>query len=362
MMKLNIVGYLGFQNFGDDLMLIGLLGELNRKGRFRINVFVKKNSAGLKEYAWRWRNLDIRLITLSKFTTIMLPCYVFFASKTIWCGGTCLYEDPADPGFRGLKWIKRVAIYAELFGRKFLLMNIGVNQITSNRAKEIIGTIISQKSTYISVRDSSSLENLHRLSWMPNSVVLSGDLAFLNHAKSVRNNCEKDYIIFCGHLQYAEDYDVVEFYAKALSKIATALSKSIVMVSLHGGMGGDGIFHSRIKERLYCSVTCFQYYEGGIHTLAELFSGTYCVISMRLHGIVFAELLMKPSIGISYSDKVRYFIEKTNNVSSRRIKGIGEKLTEEDVVLVVGSHKVSPSFIDAERALAMVGVDSLLAG
>ncbi|PIS45051.1 MAG: hypothetical protein COT22_07275 [Ignavibacteria bacterium CG08_land_8_20_14_0_20_37_9] len=359
MIKLNIVGYLGFHNFGDDLMLIGLLGELNRKGRFRVNVFVK-NKTGLEKNAMRWLNLDVRIITLSKLTTVLLPYYVLFASRTIWCGGTCLYEDPSDPGLRGLKWIRRIAIYSGLFGRKLLLMNIGVNQLISDRAKAIVGEIVARNNTFISVRDISSLENLQSISPAPNPVVLGGDLAFLNHMESVRNNGESDYIVFCGHLQYAENTEVVDFYVQALSKISTTLNKSIVMVSLHGGASGDDLFHDRIKGRMECPVTCIRYSSGEINTLADLFSGSYCVISMRLHGVVFAELLMKPSIGISYSDKVRYFVEKTNNISSCRIKGVKEKLTPEDVVLVTGGYKVSASFIDAERALSKDGVDVLL--
>ncbi|MDD3381792.1 MAG: polysaccharide pyruvyl transferase family protein, partial [Rugosibacter sp.] len=328
-MKLNIVGYLGFENFGDDLMLTGLLDELNRNGIFQINLFVK-NKVSLNGYATRWSNLKICLITLSKLSTILLPYYILTASKTIWCGGTCLYEDPSDPRFRGLGWIRRVVNYTRLFGRKFLLMNIGVNQIISKEAKTIIGEIVAGKSTYISVRDITSLENLLSVSSMRNSVVLGADLAFLNRINSVRSSSETDYIIFCGHRQYANNSEIVDFYAQTLSKISKTLNKKIVMISLHGGVVGDDLFHISIRERMDCTVMCIQYSSDAINILSNLFSNCFCIISMRLHGLIFAELLMKPSIGIAYSDKVKYFIEKTNNISNYRIKKVKDTLTPEE--------------------------------
>lgn len=359
MKTLNIVGYLGFHNFGDDLMLMGLLDELSRKGGGQVRVFVK-HKEGLEAFVTRWRNLDVGFVSLNKFTTVLLPYYIFSASITIWCGGTCLYEDPSDPLFRGLKWIGRVAMYSEISGRKLLLINIGVNRIISDRAAEIIRKMIVRRSTQISVRDESSLENLKRISPAAKSVVLGGDLAFLNRIESVQKSSKNDHIIFCGHLQYADNSDVVSFYAQALSEISKILGRSIVMVSLHDGVAGDGLFHNRIKERMECQAVCTQYCSGDIQTLADLFLNSYCVISMRLHGVVFAELLMKPSIGIAYSDKVRYFVEKTNTVSSTRIKKVGEKLTYEDINSIVKSYKADKSFIEKERALAVSGIDAFL--
>lgn len=358
-MKLNIVGYLGFSNFGDDLMLLGLLDHLNKKNIYKIKVFVK-NKSGFEDYISRWDKLDIRLITLNKFSTLLLPFYVFQSPITAWCGGTCLYEDPTDTNLHGLKWLSRLASYSSFFGRKLVLINIGVNRITGSQATFLTSKIVERNNTFISVRDNSSLENIYSKFSPSNLVVVGGDLACLNYIDLTCTTHTSRHIVFCGHSQYANDTELISFYAKNLSEISRDLDKPIVFIAMHGGADSDTLFHKKIMERMDTPSKIIPYTTGNMTEIYDYFKSAYCVISMRLHGVVLAELLMKPNLGISYSKKVEYFIMKTCNVSNTRIKKIGENITSSDINQVVNHYKLDSPFVATERNLAILGIEKLI--
>jgi L-malate glycosyltransferase len=353
-MKINIIGYLGFHNIGDDLMLIGLLNELNNRKCFSINIFMK-DEVCLKSYIDNWTNLTINIIKLSTVTNIFLPYYIFSSDSTIWCGGTCFYEDPNDKQLNGLKWIKKIAFYTRIFKKNLFFLNIGANNLITLKSKKIMHNII-KSTTAVSVRDLESLNNLQNYFLDNDRRFIGGDLAFLSMEPRNFLRDSGDYILFCGHNQYTSDKTVVEFYAKNLVELSINLNKKIIFFPFHGGKNSDNLFHLEICKFFKLNVEYKIIEETNLDNMVGMFKKAYIVISMRLHALIFSELLSKPNIGINYNNKVAYFIEKTKNISESRIKEVGDEILAEDARYVCDNYKSNNQFIIKERHDAIKGI------
>jgi len=350
--KINIIGYLGFSNFGDDLMLYGLLNELNSKGYYKLNIFMKKNIFS-KDNFKKWNNLEINIIKLNKYTNITLPLYIFNNDCTIWCGGTCLYEDPSDIKLEGLRWIRRISFTSNLLNRIFYLINIGVNEIKSKKAKCIVQSIINN-TTKISVRDNESINNLKKFNNV--NCIMAADLALLNKYKSVEINTSAEYFIFCGHFQYKDDRKIISAYVKILNNICIKLNKKILFVPLHLDGSNDNLFHSKIINELSSNVHYELIVKYSVTELENIFKNSFFVISMRLHALIFSELLGRPSIGINYNDKVQYFMNKLENTTSLRIKDVGEVISNNDILNVISHYKCNIDLLIEETKNAKKGI------
>lgn len=352
MKNIAVIGYLGFQNFGDDLMLYGLLNALNRKGNYKIKIFVKENSYD-SQVLDKYNNLNIKFIEINKAVNIFFPLYIFSVDVVMWCGGTCIYEDPNDIHLSGLKWINKIVNVTNWLKKDFYFINIGINKLISKNAKNLFIQILS-KSKYISCRDVESLNNLKEYNYLDCGV--GSDLAFLNTIPKTKKSENEEYIVFCGHYQYRNDSNLIKKYAIILSNLSQELNKKIYFVPLHVGISNDNLFHTNIISELTIQ-TQYELLKGyTISQIEEIFSKSYFVISMRLHALIYAELNSKPSIGINYNDKVKYFMSKLHNSNNTRLKNVGETIATQEILDIKNNYQINNEFLEIEKFKAKNGI------
>jgi len=331
-MKLCLIGYYGFRNLGDDLMLNNLIQYFLKKSSIKkIYVFVRENY-------YEQTYSRIQYLPLNRFSKLAKTIAIFRSDLVIWGGGTCIYDN------KGLFDILKIQKISKFLGKKFIFLGIGIGKI--NNAKETACKIL-KNADYIYFRDNNSFQKANELIKIKNSCVGS-DLVFLdtNIEKKFQSSSSIKNISFSG--VYNTDKKWVKFYALQLEKLIENFSCIIHFLPAHTGDKNDNIFHKEIIKVIKSDKI-------KLHNLRkpQEFINTLSTmdfhIGMRLHSIIFADLFGIPNIGIEYAPKVRYYIKKTEILSEKRIFNIGDELNPADIITVHSLYRHPKNFIFNEQ-------------
>jgi polysaccharide pyruvyl transferase WcaK-like protein len=349
---INLYGYFGFKNVGDDLMLINFLNYLDSKShkQLKIRIFCKENYYTFMKY----NNIIVDVVKLNAVVNnIFMPYYIFTASKGLWIGGTCLYE-PEDGELSGLVWLHKLVYKYKSLKKIFSFVNIGIGSIYNEKAKRLTLEILD--SAYqISFREEMSLKKAQ--DWTNGrSFILGGDMFFLGSSAlcGFHRISSKNYLGFAGHVQYQSDNSVINFYANTLNNLSGEFEK-IVFISMHGSE--DHKFHKKLAEKLQvdCSFIDSTDYVELYNNMRQL----KFLIGMRLHSVVLADLLAIPNMGVAYGDKVSYYIEKSKQLVEQRTKQVCENIMGEVMNDILNNYQYNKNFILNEDIAAGVGIKSL---
>ncbi|MEZ8375759.1 polysaccharide pyruvyl transferase family protein [Vibrio cyclitrophicus] len=353
---INVIGYLGYSNAGDDIMLLGLLNELiDRNKQQKVRVFVRDLNISKTPIFCSEKFSNIHWVKLGRLSVFKMPWYCYDARELIWCGGTCFYEDPSDSSLSGLKWIDRVTRISSSLGVKIRFCNVGVNSVISLVAKKLIRSILLRSSA-VSLRDGESLEAC--LDYAPEykNFSIGGDLAFLSGLRGNRHEAMEPYFVFCGHADFSQNDELIELYASQVNMIAKKLELQVCFLPMHLGIKTDNLFHEKVIKLLGEDISYKLFDTNNLDIIAEIVSNSKFVLSFRLHALVISEILRTPSVGISYNDKVHKFINKTNNLSEQRVLDVGEALSEITILDILDNYDVHSNFIVVEENEAKLGI------
>lgn len=348
--KYCIFGYFGFHNIGDDLMLLNALNYLdNNFKNSRFYVFVKEDYYSNFSKINTYDNIQVKYIKISPFVNrVLMFYYAFISQKAIWIGGTCLYETEYS-GISGLNWLHNVMLKFKYFKKDFSFCNIGVGDFITIKGRNLYIKIVND-SNEISCRDEVSLAKLQKDFEFEKKSYAGGDLACLLENKIVKSQSKN--VIFCGHFQYHDNDQIILKYSSALNGLAKD-GYQILFLPMHQGEQSDNIFHAKIAQKLEFTHQIIEYLPGDVY---KHFENACAVISMRLHGLVLADILGIPNIGIAYHEKVSTYINNTGILGTLRSKKVGENIGKEDLDKVIEQYKRPESFLLEEKKRANNGM------
>ncbi|WP_103866239.1 polysaccharide pyruvyl transferase family protein [Aquimarina sp. I32.4] len=344
-----LFGYFGFKNFGDDLMLVNALNHLDLiKRNNTYIVFVAEDYYSEQKAFTSFKNIKVKYIRLTPLINyICIYYYAFISREAFWIGGTSLYESSAA-NLDGIVWLNKVINKFQLFGKNFSFCNIGIGDFTSEKGLNLYKQIVN-KSKRFSCRDHVSLMKLKNFFPEKPNVFEGGDLACL--LESSFFNRDPKSIVFCGHFQYQDDESVVETYSAILNDICKGKEK-VLFMPMHQGTQSDNQFHNKVSQKLTTPFEIINYSDD----LFKYMSQAKIVISMRLHGLVLADILGIPNIGISYHDKVSIYIKSTNTLVEYRNKKVKENISIETIQKVISNYKKPTEFLNQEKNKAIKGM------
>ena len=350
--KYSLYGYFGFENIGDDIMLLNALNyfdQFHKNSKFY--VFVKEDYYSTNPDYCNYNNIEVFFIRLSPFINrILVYYYAFIVESAFWIGGTCLYETSSS-GLAGMNWLMRLIKKYRKFNKGFSFCNIGIGDFTSEKGKSLFRDIVSL-SINISCRDQVSLSKAVDHFKDSKKFIKGGDLACLFDYK--RENKPKDNtVIFCGHYQYHDDEEIVLFYSNVLNELGK-FGFHILFVPMHQGTNSDSIFHSKIANNLKYDYDLISSYKPG--SVFEQLENASFIISMRLHGVFLSDIIGVPNIGIAYHEKVSTYVINTNVLTSIRNKQVGENITKDEIFLVLRDYKKPDIFLNKEKLEAIKGM------
>lgn len=346
-MKVVLVGYYGFQNLGDDLMMEGAAETLaSHPGVSRVVVFKATGATELASHP------AVRFADLSgKSGKVRLLFEIARSDRVLWGGGTCIYE-PDDGALSGLRFLASLARVCRRLRRPLSLCGVGIGSLRTDAAVALARAILSDAGS-LSFRDPVSASRAVELGASPARVRLAGDLFFLSvPTRSAPSRRDRPRTVsFSGVHLYAADAVVVEHYARMLRGWLDDPELNLVFLPVHRGEHSDHAFHAEVARRLPPGRFRFGSFEHA-RACAEVLSTADVHVGMRLHSIALADSLGIPNIGLEYSPKVARYIEKSRMGEYRRLFGIREEVTTEQLRDAARLFVQNVAFLEAERGAA----------
>ncbi|MGC8971560.1 MAG: polysaccharide pyruvyl transferase CsaB [bacterium] len=302
MKRLLLVGYFGFDNLGDELLLISLLD------------YLKKNLPDVKP-----------LVLYSKILPEVYGAEVVPRRKLIsgikradgvcFAGGSILQDVTS---LRSLLYYLGIILLSFIMGKQVIMISQGIGPIRSSLGKRLLKILNLVYS--ISVRDVNSFKLLDTFGicrpkrYLGNDLVLFLDLEVLKNISSIDK--KRDILIAVREFAGFKE----EEFLKALIRFRDKYGINMAILVTH--KLEDRYISERFAKRLNCDLI---FWEDPISILPTILSSRF-VISMRLHPLILSALLGIPFLGIKYDPKVAAFISLFPNVYSLDVNSPTEKI------------------------------------
>jgi polysaccharide pyruvyl transferase WcaK-like protein len=378
-----LVGFYGKGNFGDELMLNGLVERL--AAYFDISVIaydvaplwieeedVDVNVVKYAHAGARWRRLPSLLRVVEELRR---------ADLVVFGGGTFLFDNVAI-SFRNMGSSLRTAVICRLLRKQVAHLGIGIGRLTTKPGQRIARFIL-RSSDLITVRDNASLVLARRMaSSRSHSVHRTADLAYLHEhtSRPVRRAKEANgspfRLVVCGQ-EFHQRTDVRHsetalsaVLASCLDAIIGEFDAEIQFVPMRESTThDDNRFHRQIVDRMVrCERTAIltrnaDHYSGTATALRE----ADLVVGMRLHSLVAALAAGRPLFGLVQTQKVRQLIAESGleefSQEVDQIDDVAElraRLTETIASVKRGAYPGNEEYVARQRKLAERNIELLL--
>ncbi len=322
-LKIVISGYYGFNNAGDEAILLAMLTSMRRllpQADFTIISGNPVNTAMTHEVE------SIHRFHLWKILSKMKDCDVFVS------GGGSLLQDVTSK--RSLFYYLGLICLAKLLGRPVMLYAQGVGPITSSFMRWLTGKVL-KRVDFITVRDGESFEFLRTLGLTSEHMRVTADAVFMLPKADL-----DDGRILLGRSGLTGETEVVgvavrswdnDRYLGALVDALDVLAdqgKRIYIIPFQ--YPGDMVVGRKLQRALrhptkildrVCST----------EEMLSVIGNLSLLIGMRLHSLVFASVMKIPSVALEYDPKVESFVKKLGICSAGRV----ENLTTEKILSAV---------------------------
>lgn len=331
--RLHLLGYYGYGNLGDDLMLDRLMrafASSDRVGRIDVssvssNIPVHGNDTHVLA-AGGWRGRFSKAVSIARSDVV------------VWGGGTCLYED-GPGGTAGLRGIARVIKLTRATGGRYVLLGVGVGTIHTTEGRRLLADIVKGSST-IHCRDDSSREIVDGLR-EPGFAFAGGDLALLGWSPHEGARPSRDrlrHVVFCGTRDLASRPELVAAYRADIQDWIDSGVERVTFLPFHQGERSDDQFHEMLAEGLPSGRVAFAKWSSPSDAESVIKSADL-VVAIRLHASVMSCMLGVPCLAIAYSPKVNAFMARTGLPESDVVRGLGARVARSDLEAAWNTHR-----------------------
>ena len=301
-MKIVISGYYGFDNSGDDALLMSIIDNLKKNDeKAEITVLSKNPQQTKRQYGVGAAN---RYNPFSLIKTIA-TCDLLIS------GGGTLIQDATST--KSLFYYLFVIKLAQIFRKKVMLYANGIGPLNSFKNIENTQKILDNVDL-ITLRDPKSREELEKIGVTKPKIELTADPAFLIEAnesgKSVLETygVPSDKPLMCVSVRQwknnPENFE--EIMAKFCDYAADKYGLFTVFLTMQHKV--DFAIASNIKEKMRNkSVVVGANYP--VETILSVMDQMTVSVGMRLHTLIYSASRMIPLIGIVYDPKINGFLE-----------------------------------------------------
>jgi len=329
-MKIVISGYYGFNNSGDDALLMSIVDNI-RSIDENAEITVLSNSP--KDTKNTYKTNAIYRYNIFKLIYKVASCDLLIS------GGGTLIQDATST--KSLYYYLSIIRLAKMFKRKVMLYANGIGPLTSFRNIETTKNVLNQVDL-ITLRDENSKKEIDQIGITKPEIHVTADPAFLLEADesgegilenygiptdkkllcvSVRkaNNNPEDFeetiAEFCDYA--VEKYDLFPVFLPMQRRVDYTIATSI---------------KSKMKNRGVVVGTNYQ-----VPQMLSLIEKMHICLGMRLHTLIYASSAGVPVIGIVYDPKVNGFLEymgeenyiNTEDISKDKLCEYLDKLCED---------------------------------
>lgn len=298
-----VCGAYGRGNAGDEAILKSILQELRELAPDAPICVVSRNP---KETRLTHRVQAIHTFDIPGFRRLSRRCRLYLN------GGGSLIQDVTSR--RSLWFYLYTLKRAKKVGVPVVMYGCGIGPVTNSADRALAGRIISASADVITLRENDSLSELQALGVSGPEVILAADpsLTLRPDESSIAEGVirsaglepGKPYVCFV-----LRPWPGFEEKTDALAQAADRLCREEGMtpVFLAIDQGKDIAAARQVTAKMTERALVLEEPYSG-EQLSDLLGAMRCVISMRLHGLIFAAGRGVPLLGIVYDPKVRAFL------------------------------------------------------
>ncbi|MGB9681988.1 MAG: polysaccharide pyruvyl transferase CsaB [bacterium] len=281
MKRLLLVGYYGFDNLGDELVLLSTLE------------FIKTHYPLIKPVVLYNKDLD-KIYGADVIHRKNLVSGIRRFDAICFAGGS-IFQDITS--LKSLLYYLGIVFFSFLFGKSIVMISQGIGPIDTSIGKRLMRLVNLVDS--ISVRDQGSKELLLSLGIKRPSIYIGGDLALFYEPKETGTSqfSKEDIIISVRDFSGFNE----EALVSALEEVKERTPFNFCFLVSHKREDLD--ISKRFAKRIGGDIFFWDHIEDVIN----LISSSRLVLGMRLHPLVLSALLDVPFIGIAYDPKVSAF-------------------------------------------------------
>lgn len=295
-----ISGYYGFDNLGDEAVLLSIVRVLRSlDDGLEITVLSAKPEVTSERYG-------VKAVKRTDFFAVLRA---IFGCNLLISGGGSLLQDITSR--TSLFYYLSILFTGVLFGKKVMIYGQGLGPLI-NRSDRKMAAFVLKRVEMITLRDSSSLALLKQMGIEKNVYVTADPVFGLEPPPQdraigliEREGIQSDFILVSPRNWYNNELFRVEM-AKALDRIQVKTGAEIVFCPFH---------ESDLEE----SRKIADFMKGRSHILRTVYnpedmlgivSMSQMVIGVRLHSLIFGALAERPLVGISYDPKIDGFLKE----------------------------------------------------
>lgn len=340
-----ICGAYGQKNSGDDAILESIILKLRTHDRdIPINVMTRSPKATAKSY---------RVKTVFTFNPIAYR-RAMRASALFLDGGGSLIQNVTSR--RSLWFYLHTIKTAKKLGCKVMMYGCGIGPVNGEKDRDHAAKILNSYVDTITLREDHSLSELQSLGVTNPKIILSADPALSLPCPS-KQDCE--YIIRSFGLESKEKYIcfVLRPWTGLSKKVADIAAAAEYCYKKYGLKSVFLSINSDLDERACDAVVAKMNTPfiklsklNSSENVIAILSCMSALVSMRLHGLIFAAGHAVPLIGIVYDPKVSSFLQYIGQNNSIELNELNTEVLTEAIDFALKSD--TSAQIESARALS----------
>jgi len=343
-----ICGAYGKGNSGDDAILKAIVGEM-REIDPDMSICVLSRTP--KKTAKTHRVKSVYTFNIPKVIKMMKKSSVYIN------GGGSLMQDVTSN--RSLWFYLYTLMQAKKQGMRVIMYGCGIGPISKEKNRKLAGRVISECAEVITLRESTSKDELTSLGVSTDNVVLAADPAFSLSAADDRRidsamlECNipprGEYI--CFSLRPWKNMDkLTDVFSKACEYAYERYGYVPVFVPIEGEY--DLAVERAIAGKLSCPYHLLKCVDEP-EVLIGVMSRMRAVIGMRLHSLIFATVSGVSLGGVVYDKKVSGFLDYIGENNYVDL----EDVSIESLCALIDNCKENPSNVERLKKLERLNVE-----
>jgi len=275
-----VIGYHGFGNFGDDVLLETYLSHTGQEcivltKEYSNSIDIRHTQIVFKNFFKEYNNL-LRSV-----------------EKIIWVGGTCFYG-----GIRQQTFLFRCVLNARLKGCDFVFYSVGVDGFSSIPAK-ILAILAMRLSTRVYFRDQVSFQSFKSYA---SKALPYLDIFLLQDRFSIE--IRRSQILVNLSSEFSSEEEI-----KALIDKFYPRYERIVFVCLNGSSRGELEILDMLRNHKHLGFVD-TYIHMNTQATRKLFCQSSAYVGYRLHGLAMAAMCDLEVSSLVYQAKIRKFCQE----------------------------------------------------
>lgn len=299
-------GYYGFNNSGDDALLMAITNNL-KSCREDIRILaLSKNPKQTRR--------NFKVDSANRFNPFSIKKVLKKSKLFLNGGGTLIHDSTSSHSLYYYLFLMR---WAKKLGLKVVIYANGFGPF--KRKNEKISCKVTEMADLITLRDDLSLEELRRIGVKNENVYVTADPA-ITLTPSTEKETEKllseyniptdrDYLIVSVRDWHKNDKEITDKIAKICDYACNKYNLTTVFITMRP------IEDYEISLDIVKKMTNKSYIIKDVQSAEKLMGiikKSRCVIGMRLHSLIYATTVNVPVIGIIYDPKIKGFLNYIN--------------------------------------------------